>query len=381
MAQAEQIAPCSPIDKGPKYRQIYNNLLEQFRSGIYSPSAPLPGERSLAVTMNVAVGTLRQALRKLENDGFIKRVPGKGTYVNSPQQQREQIKTNVFAVIVPSIAEDPYSALVEGVERAVDGDYRINVGSSKYDPAVQERLFRRAIKDNVAGVAIVPTASPTPPEHIRPIQDKHIPVVFCHRGVSGVKAPLVNLSFEQVGRMTAETLLQHGHQRITSIVSMRYEAVISLGDGIRVVLQEHGMDKANYRIHYHGVMNKDNRRATMNLQRDAIRESLQQILGDNNRPTAIQCGNSLDAELVYLEASNMGFDIPKDLSLIYFGGNRPQGALATQLTCVARDERELGVQAGRLLAEMSAGLRRHDSQETIEVPLELLPGETVGPAS
>ncbi|MBN2294484.1 MAG: GntR family transcriptional regulator [Pirellulales bacterium] len=379
MAQAGQVTESGPLVNGPKYRQIYDHLLEQFQTGMYSPSDPMPGERSLAATMNVAVGTMRQALRKLESDGFIRRIPGKGTFVNSPRQQREQVKTNVFAVIVPSIAEDPYSSLVEGVERAAKSEYRISVGSSKHDPAIQEQLIHQAIKDNVAGVAIVPTATPTPPEQIRLIQDSHIPVVLCHRAVPGVKAPLVNLSFEQVGRMTAETLLQHGHRRITSLVAMRYEAVLSVGNGIRGAMQEHGIDKSNYRIHYHGVMSNDHRQSFINLHRDAIREALEQILNDKNRPTAIHCGNSLDAETVYLEAINLGFNIPEDLSLIYFGGNRPRGAISTRLTCVARDERELGVWAGRLLSEMSSGLRRHDNQEVIEVPLELLPGETVGP--
>ncbi len=375
----DQVTKKRMVFNGPKYIQIHNHLLRQFRDGAYSPNEPLPGERSLAASMNVAVGTLRQALQQLESDGFIHRIPGKGTFVNSPQEQREQVKTNVFSVIVPAIGEEPYPALVEGVEQVASGRYRITVGSSKQDVSQQERLLRQAVKDNVAGVAIVPTASPTPAEHVRLLQEKHIPVVFCHRAVAGVKAPLVCWSFEDVGRMAAETFLRQGHRRITSLMSTRYEAALSYCTGIRCAVLKHGLDKLNFRVHYHGFMPKDNSPETMKGMRDAIREILEQILSDENRPTAIFCGSLFEMDLIYFIANDMGFNIPGDLSLIYFGDNRHRGIMAQRFTCVARNERELGVQAGRLLCEMSSGMKPHDSQDRIEIPLELLPGETVGP--
>ena len=113
---------------------------------------------------------------------------------------------------------------------------------------------------------------------------------------------------------------------------------------------------------------------------DELRALLKEVLRSQNRPTAILCFNSFDAEQVYLLAKELGFTIPEDLSLIYFGGDRRDSALAQRLTCIAVIESEVGVQAFRLLDAIGVGRVAHDSNQKIEIPLKLLPGQTVGPA-
>jgi len=360
---------------GPKYKQIRSHLAEQMRAGRYVPTEPLPGQRELAVSMGVALGTLRRALRGLESEGFIRQVPGKGTFVNSPQEQHKHARTDTFSVILPSVSEIPYPTLIEGLQQmAVEIDHQVVVGSSDNDLAKQGRLIRLAIDKKVAGLVIVPTTQTTPPEQIRLLETSRIPIVFCHRAIPEINAPFVSWSFEELGRLTADTLVQHGHRRIISLINVRYDYPVRVTEHIRSTLESHGIDKSNYRVHYHGEIEDGDKR------RRAVHETLEQMLQEKNRPTAIQCFALQDAELVYVLADEFGLKIPEDLSLVCFAGSRPTGVLARRIASITRDESEIGREAGILLNEMcSHGMASQDGRR-IDVPLTLLSGETVGAA-
>lgn len=65
----------------PLYKQISELLHREITAGHWQPGERLPIESELASQLKVAVGTLRKALAKLENDGLLERRQGSGTYV------------------------------------------------------------------------------------------------------------------------------------------------------------------------------------------------------------------------------------------------------------------------------------------------------------
>jgi len=67
--------------KLPIYQQISEYLVREINSGRWLAGDRLPIEAELAANLGVAVGTLRKALAKLEEDGIIERRQGSGTYV------------------------------------------------------------------------------------------------------------------------------------------------------------------------------------------------------------------------------------------------------------------------------------------------------------
>ncbi len=360
---------------GPKYMQIRSHLVEQMRAGKYVPTEPLPGQRDLAVSMGVALGTLRRALRGLESEGFIRQVPGKGTFVNSSREQHKHVRSKTFSMILPSVSEIPYPTLIEGLQdMAVGIDHQVVVGSSSNDLAKQEKLIHLAIEQKVAGLVIVPTTQSTPSDQIRLLETSHIPIVFCHRAIPQINAPLVSWSFEEQARLTAEPLIKHGHRRIVTLMNVRSETTICVTRQISLVLERHGIDKSNYQVRYHGEIEDGDQR------RLAVHETLEQILQGKDRPTAIHCGASQDAELVYVLAEEFGLKIPEDLSLIGSAGTEPEGVQARRIASITRDEHEIGRQAGSLLSDIcSHGLSSQNSRR-IEVPLTIMFGETIGAA-
>ncbi|NPC96677.1 GntR family transcriptional regulator [Nocardioides sp. zg-DK7169] len=65
----------------PQHRQLADLLTAEIRSGRYAPGARLPTEAELCAEHGLSRGTVRQAMRRLEDDGLILRRPGAGTIV------------------------------------------------------------------------------------------------------------------------------------------------------------------------------------------------------------------------------------------------------------------------------------------------------------
>ncbi|QHI97571.1 UTRA domain-containing protein [Xylophilus rhododendri] len=63
----------------PRFHQLRLILRERLKTGVYPQGLPLPGERLLAEEFGVARVTVRSALARLEEEGLVLRLRGKGT--------------------------------------------------------------------------------------------------------------------------------------------------------------------------------------------------------------------------------------------------------------------------------------------------------------
>ena len=68
--------PQKPID------HVEESLVTAILDGVYAPGHTLPGERDLAGQLGVTRPTLREALRRLERDGWVTIQQGKSTRIN-----------------------------------------------------------------------------------------------------------------------------------------------------------------------------------------------------------------------------------------------------------------------------------------------------------
>ena len=71
----------------PPHRQIAAWLLARIESGELPPGQPVPSEKELTDAFGVARTTARRAIAWLRDEGFIRTVAGRGSYV-VPEDQR-----------------------------------------------------------------------------------------------------------------------------------------------------------------------------------------------------------------------------------------------------------------------------------------------------
>lgn len=65
----------------PIYMDVYNDILFKIREGIFSENSPLPSERELCAIHNVSRSTIRKALNLLQDNDYIYKIQGQGTFI------------------------------------------------------------------------------------------------------------------------------------------------------------------------------------------------------------------------------------------------------------------------------------------------------------
>lgn len=68
----------------PLYRQLHRRFRQNIADGIWKTGDLVPGEMQLCETYQVSRITVRQAMDLLKSEGFITRIPGKGSYISEP---------------------------------------------------------------------------------------------------------------------------------------------------------------------------------------------------------------------------------------------------------------------------------------------------------
>jgi DNA-binding LacI/PurR family transcriptional regulator len=378
MTDMERLA--DKLSRGPngqaKYEIIKDFLVEELAEGNFAEGQLLPSETVMVEALGVARNTVRQAISELQEDGVVERIQGKGTYFKIKANEKPSQQSGLFGLILPELSRGLYPLLARGFDNgARSGHHQMVVCNSGFNISEQGNIILQLIDKKVAGVALVPALSPpTPPFHIRHLNEVGIPVVYCHRGVSDVTAPLVTWDPEEIGRMAGQAFLAQGHVNVAYFARYRYVHTERQERGFRKILGDHGVDLSEDRVYYGASL--DHTPGEIDLKSQVLKT----LLTGNDPVTAIFCNDDDEAELVHHLVMNMGYHVPGDLSLIGFGDTLARsGVFRSQLTSVTVNEFDLGARAAAVLHEMRDGDRPLNSDETIHLPISLVKGRTLGP--
>ena len=103
----------------------------------------------------------------------------------------------------------------------------------------------------------------------------------------------------------------------------------------------------------------------------------QDLLSRPDPPTAVLCGNDLQALGVYEAARQSGLRIPEELSVVGFDGIDAGTWCGPPLTTVCQPFRDIGAAAAKLLLALIAG--RVPAQTRIELPTSLVVRASTAP--
>jgi LacI family transcriptional regulator len=118
-----------------------------------------------------------------------------------------------IGLIVESVADPFFSALIEAVEAAVTTDgMSVLVASTHRDSAAERRIVDRMLQRRVGGLLI----SPTGDDHSW-LARTPASVVFVDRGADGVEADLVGIDDHGAAVEAVRHLIAHGHRRIAYV--------------------------------------------------------------------------------------------------------------------------------------------------------------------
>ena len=116
----------------PKYQLLQQWLRDQINSGEYTANQQIPTELELAEQFGYSRQTIRQAISGLEQEGLLKRTPGRGTFVcrqNAGRVNRSESRTRRVGVLTTYLDDYIFPGIINGIERVLSRhDYLFTLG-------------------------------------------------------------------------------------------------------------------------------------------------------------------------------------------------------------------------------------------------------------
>jgi DNA-binding LacI/PurR family transcriptional regulator len=220
-------------------------------------------------------------------------------------------------------------------------------------PWIEPMLRRRPI-------AVIAVSSIVTVEHSERLADSGIPLVAIDPVGDPAPTPAVSSDNWNGARAATRHLLDLGHRRIGLVTGpVRDLAARARVEGFRAALDDAGIP-FDAILERHGVFTFD----------DGLHLGLQ-LLTLPQRPTAIVCGDDLQALGVYEAARQAGLRIPDDLSVVGFDDISQAAWAAPPLTTVRQQFARMGATAARLALALADGERltqdRHELDTTLIV--------------
>lgn len=364
-----------------KWLWLKHDLLGKIRSGEYAPGDLLPGELDLCEKKGVSRTTVRQALNVLENEGFIERQRGRGTYVKdmpanagkNSQDISDKHLQKPYALLIPEISRPIFAVLARGFDEFLSGIHQqMMICHSLHNIYKQGDIILQLLNQQISGVAIVPPIGKQTPVHqVAQLQNNRIPVVFCHRGVEGISAPLLCWDSFQIGKIAAKEIIRRGHKQIGFIAPLKYSINEQQFKGFESELIDAGIAIAEENILWA-------KNSADNCELNGIVETdLAKMLSKKSRPTAVYCTDTSEAEKLYMVALQKGLKVPQDISLVSSDDKQHCSYISSKLALVCKNEFELGYKAAQLLNKMNKNKIRINDDRIIKVNLEFTKGNSL----
>jgi GntR family transcriptional regulator len=124
-----------------RYGKLAWALRDRILQGEWTPGEVIPAESALAHNYGVALGTIRQALSLLVEDGVLQRRHGKGTFVTKGVDGASMMRFFRFRGVNDSQSETPESRILSSRMRNATAQEALVFGSAKGAQVLQlERL-------------------------------------------------------------------------------------------------------------------------------------------------------------------------------------------------------------------------------------------------
>jgi len=95
------------------YIQVYNEIKSNIDNGIWKEGSQIPTEHELMKEFNVSRDTIRKALSKLLQEGYIRRQAGKGTFIRSNKSRYKLTRLESFTEQMKARGLYPSSEIIE----------------------------------------------------------------------------------------------------------------------------------------------------------------------------------------------------------------------------------------------------------------------------
>lgn len=348
----------------PLYAQLKNAIQRQIMAGDLAPSSALPSESALCRVHEVSRITVRRALGELESEGFIRREPGRGTFVTAPVSRRGLMVGLVFGGLSERTFgqrnDAVFGEMVGGAAEAAARRGALLVPMPLGDEDDLETVLGAPPVHQLGGL-LVRLARAIDEDTLGMLDATRLPYVIIKRRLPAGRASCVFSDDGAGSRAATSHLLDLGHLRIGLLLGPEEVGVWEWRrQGYELAHAEAGVriDPALVR-HVGFPMDEGGFQGALDLLR--LPEP----------PSAFFAGNDHMALGVYRALRRVGREPGRDVPVIGYGGTPFATTMYPALTTVSTSAWGFGHVGADLLLDEITGHVREPVQRTVQWRLEV----------
>jgi LacI family transcriptional regulator len=282
-------------------------------------------------------------------DSAVKRL---GYIRNRAAQAMHGKRSSTIGLIVPTIDHAIFGEVVQAFSDTVDeAGFTILMSTHGFDLNREYQVLRKLLEHRVDGVALIGLDHAE--ETYQLLAQQNVPVISMWNFDPQSRIPCVGANNRNAGMLAAEQLINAGHRRIATIfpdatqndrARGRQEGATTALAQAGIVVPEHWQSQSTYSI-------------------SEAKSACIEVLTQQDRPSALLCGNDVIAQGAIFAAHQLGMKLPIDLSVVGIGDFKGSSDIVPALTTIRIPAKRIGSLAGQRLI---AGIREEEALWTRE---------------
>lgn len=328
----------------PKYRQLKEYIKEYIVRENLNAHDPVLTENELVSKFHISRHTVRKALDELENEGWIYRKQGLGTFC----ADRSSVKTvddKNIGVITTYINDYIFPRIIKGIDQVLTKEgYTILLYNTNNKIEKEIDILENILTKNIKGIIIEPTKSALPHinlNYFEELKKRGIPYIFINSYYDELKPSYIIQDDEGGGFTVTEHLIKLGHQNIVGIFKSDDNQGLNRYKGYIKALRQYGVKIKEDNIIWYTTEEMKTKPSQMITK-----------IFEKEKPTAIVCYNDQIAMWVIEALRNLGLNIPDDVSIAGFDDSDYAVLSDIKLTSIIHPKEEMGRQAAKALFKL-----------------------------
>ncbi|MBP3965601.1 GntR family transcriptional regulator [Paenibacillus lignilyticus] len=386
-------------DREPLYIQIQNYFKDLIITRKLVEDDKIPTEKDLMDQFEVSRITVVNALAELAKDGWIYRIPGRGSFIKGIPEthiatsaiieaavpERTSYRAKI-GLVFPFINDYFAIRLLHGITEMLEASKYSVVVMFTYNSKEMEKEVIRELKNSVDGLIIFPVDAEVYNEEIIALKMQNYPFVLIDRHLPGVETNVVSSDSVQASILAVDHLWSLGHRNI-AICSDSPLMTVSVEEriqGYNEALKQKGalINPALILTDFHVNASQEivNTLFTTSSENQTVLNQAHPLYRfiKNRMATAYIALNCALGVHILSIAKQVGLRVPEDISIITFDNPSPLLEEFSLLTYIDQSEQEIGREAARLLLQVIDNRGKQPSYKKINLQPSLVIRKTTG---
>ena len=327
----------------PIYVYIKRELKNRIENGDLAEGARVPSELDLAREYGVSRNPTRQAMRDLEQEGYIVRSPGRGSFVAPKAQRQRVLRVNAWRTVAfacPELECRYTRSVVRGfVQCAAEKGFHTMVYFQYFSNGAEIDFLADIRNSGIEGVAFwLQHASETVIGLLDKFQQTSFPFVLVDRYVRALDSDYVVTDNEDAGYRLTKALIDRSHTDIGFLTTPL--------DNTAAEDRRAGYKRA---VEEAGITVSDDLTGILENEKESAGAVVHDIMARRRRPTAFCCSNDGVAAKLIDQLDNLGYAIPRDVEVATVDDNDFAEVLDVPIIAASQTGHEMGRESAEIL--------------------------------